>query len=325
MISYNFFDASPYDESLPIKLLEEAFTDKYSQAQEITEKIWADIFSKPFPGTLSTVPGKENIRLVVDAGDEFLDNYKSGIVKLVQERGHVFAQIKSNGKYGKKLPLKEEYYLDGPDALSIQNAIYLQALGNSLRDTAKQIEAIDANVKEVLAGLENDRLGLYYSGVALYLEASRITNQNLRNQLVSQSLKTLSDAIFQLTLGLKSDVLYLADKKYNHDKRRAYDLLQEKISSIDRAFMAIHQSTIMKTSIYLQLGEVGAAMGVLQEYERFITGTIVKNANMLSQCDIRDSGKEDGIWKKRAGLQLEVKNAVQKITPASNILILEGE
>lgn len=209
--------------------------------------------------------------------------------------------------------------------MSVQNAIYLQALGNSLRDIAKQIETIDANVKEVLAGQQNDRLGLYYSGVALYLEASRITDQSFRNQLISQSIKTLSDAVFQLTLGLKSDILYLADKKYNSDKKRAYDLLQEKMLSVDRAFMAIHQSALMKTSIYLQQGEVGAAMAVLEEYERFIAGTIVKNANMLSQCDSRDSGREDGIWKKRAGLQLDVKNAVQRITQARTILILGGE
>lgn len=157
------------------------------------------------------------------------------------------------------------------------------------------------------------------------MEASRITDQSFRNQLISQSIKTLSDAVFQLTLGLKSDILYLADKKYNSDKKRAYDLLQEKMLSVDRAFMAIHQSALMKTSIYLQQGEVGAAMAVLEEYERFIAGTIVKNANMLSQCDSRDSGREDGIWKKRAGLQLDVKNAVQRITQARTILILGGE
>lgn len=325
MLTNKSFDLSPYDDSLPIKLLEEAFTERYFESQKVAEKIWDDVFSVPFPGVPATELGKENIRLVVDAGEKFIDNYRDGAVKLVQEKGHIFAQVKSNGRYGKKLPLKEEHYLDGPDALSVQNAIYLQALGNSLRDIAKQIETIDTNVKEVLVGLQNDRLGLYYSGVALYLEAFRITNQDFRNQLISQSIKTLSDAIFQLTLGLKSDILYLADKKYNSDKRRAYDLLQEKISSIDRAFMAIHQSTIMKTSIYLHQGEVGAAMGVLQEYESFIAGTIVKSSNMLSQCDVRDSGTEDGIWKKRAGLQLDVKNAVQKITLASNILILEGE
>lgn len=325
MVSYNFSDISPYDDSLPVKLLEEAFAERYCESKKVTKKIWDTVLNKSFPGTPVAEPGRDNVRLVVDAGDEFLNNYKSGAVKLVQEKGRIFAQIKSNGKYGKKLPLKEEHYLDGPDALSVQNAIYLQALGNSLRDIAKQIETIDANVKEVLAGQQNDRLGLYYSGVALYLEASRITDQSFRNQLISQSIKTLSDAVFQLTLGLKSDILYLADKKYNSDKKRAYDLHQEKMLSVDRAFMAIHQSALMKTSIYLQQGEVGAAMAVLEEYERFIAGTIVKNANMLSQCDSRDSGREDGIWKKRAGLQLDVKNAVQRITQARTILILGGE
>ena len=184
MVSYNFSDISPYDDSLPVKLLEEAFAERYCESKKVTKKIWDTVLNKSFPGTPVAEPGRDNVRLVVDAGDEFLNNYKSGAVKLVQEKGRIFAQIKSNGKYGKKLPLKEEHYLDGPDALSVQNAIYLQALGNSLRDIAKQIETIDANVKEVLAGQQNDRLGLYYSGVALYLEASRITDQSFRESLI---------------------------------------------------------------------------------------------------------------------------------------------
>lgn len=316
------FDMSPYDDSLPVKLLEEAFAERYHESQKVTEKIWDDVLKDAAPGTLAPKQGSDNIRLVVDAGDNFLDDYKAGAVKLVQEKGHIFAQIRSNGRYGKKLPLKEEHYLDGPDALSIQNAMYLQAIGERLGDVAKQIETIDTNVKEVLIGQQNDRLGLYYSGVAMYLEASRIEEQSFRNQVIGQSVKTLSDAIFQLTLSLKADIRYLADKQYNSDKKRAYDLLKDKMASIDRAFMAIHQSTIMKVGIYLKQGEIGAAIAVLQEYERFITGTIVRNASMLSQCDTRDSGKEDGVWKTRARLRLDMKDTIQKMDQV-RILVLE--
>lgn len=316
------FDMSPYDDSLPVKLLEDAFVERYHESQKVTEKIWDDVLKDSFTGALVPKQGGDNIRLVVDAGDDFLDEYKAGAVKLVQENGHIFAQLRSNGRYGKKLPLKEEHYLDGPDTLSVQNAVYLQAIGEQLGNMAKQIETIDTNVKEVLTGQQNDRLGLYYSGVALYLEASKIEEKNFRNQLIGQSLKTLSDAIFQLTLSLKSDIRYLADKQYNSDKKRAYVLLEERMTSIDRTFMAIHQSTIMKAGIYLQQGEIKAAIAVLQEYERFITGTIVKNASMLSQCDTRDSGKEDGVWKTRARLRLDMKDTMREMNQ-TRVLVLE--
>ena len=281
MVSYNFSDISPYDDSLPVKLLEEAFAERYCESKKVTKKIWDTVLNKFFPGTPVAEPGRDNVRLVVDAGDEFLNNYKSGAVKLVQEKGRIFAQIKSNGKYGKKLPLKEEHYLDGPDALSVQNAIYLQALGNSLRDIAKQIETIDANVKEVLAGQQNDRLGLYYSGVALYLEASRITDQSFRNQLISQSIKTLSDAVFQLTLGLKSDILYLADKKYNSDKKRAYDLLQEKMLSVEPPLdLTVH--------------------GNEEEIAKRLNGVLLPNGSIrLNKTDTKISelyGFKEGLW-----------------------------
>ena len=40
MVSYNFSDISPYDDSLPVKLLEEAFAERYCESKKVTKKIW---------------------------------------------------------------------------------------------------------------------------------------------------------------------------------------------------------------------------------------------------------------------------------------------
>jgi len=45
---------------------------------------------------------------------------------------------------------------------------------------------------------------------------------------------------------------------------------------------------------------------VLNEYSHFIDGVIAKNAGLLSQCDTTDTGTENGIWKSRAKLKLDV-------------------
>lgn len=55
------------------------------------------------------------MRLVVDGTDDFIKDYQDGVIKLAKEKGHVVAQIKNDGKYGPKLPIKEETYLDGPN------------------------------------------------------------------------------------------------------------------------------------------------------------------------------------------------------------------
>lgn len=128
----------------------------------------------------------------------------------------------------------------------------------------------------------------------------------LRKHLVAQSIKALTDASFQLTLSLQTDIRYLKRKEYDLDKKNKFNLINEKISNINQSFSAIHQASILKAGIYCQQGEMKAVANVLQEYSRFIQGTIAGNAYMLSQCDMNDNGKLDGIWRSRAELQLIV-------------------
>lgn len=328
MIEFDIFDSlalSPYDDSLPAKLLQEAFDFRIGQAQLTTERIYHDVVNSL--GAAITIPegGEEKIRLVVDASDEIIQEYKEGTIKLAQEKGRIVAQLKINGRYGSKLPIKEETYIDGPSSLAVQNALRLKSIEQILEKISEQIQIIDMNVKEVLIGQQNDRLGLYYSGVALFIEAQSVSDEFFRKQLMVQSIKTLSDSIFQLTLTLQTDISYLARKEYDSNKKQKFNLINEKIDNINRAFMAIHQATIMKSAIYCLQGEIKAMASVLQEYERFIEGTIVSNAEMLSLCDSSKERKIEGTWKRRAELHLEVGNVVKQLLNPSPILYIENK
>lgn len=327
MTEFEIFDSlalSPYDESLPAKLLQEAFNFRIDEAQLATERIYRDVVKQS--GTSFTIPesGEEKLRLAVDASEDMLQDYQDGAIKLAYEKGHMVAQLKTNGRYGSKLPIKEETYIDGPNSLEVQNALQLQAIQEALETISEQIQAIDVNVKEVLTGQQNDRLGLYYSGVALFIEAHSVADEVLRKQLMAQSLKALSDSIFQLTLTLQTDILYLARKEYDKNKKYKYNMINEKIDSINRAFMAIHQATVMKSAIYCMQGEIKAMATVLHEYERFIEGTIVSNAEMLSLCDASEKRKIEGTWKKRANLQLDVGNVVKQLQNPAQVLYIEN-
>ncbi len=317
-------ELSPYDESLPAKLLKEAFTFRVEEAALTTERIYRDVVKQSGSKVLIPKTGEEKLRLAVDTSEDMLQEYRDGAIKLAQEKGHMVAQLKENGRYGSKLPIKEETYIDGPSSLEVQNALQLQAIQQAIEKISDQIKAIDANVKEVLTGQQNDRLGLYYSGVALFIEAYNVTDESFRKPLIAQSLKALSDAVFQLTLTLQTDILYLANEEYDKEKYK-YNLINEKIESINRAFMAIHQATIMKAAIYCLQGEIKAAAAVLQEYERFIEGTIAKNAKMLSQCDASEKRKIDDTWKNRAELRLEVSNVVKQLQNPVTVLYIENK
>lgn len=322
-MSQSVLELSPYDDSFPVQLLKEAFECKIEESRSLTERVYRDIISKSAHPISLPEEGKEKIRLTVDFSDEQLQDYQNGVIKLAKEKGHIVAQIRENGRYGSKLPIKEETYIDGPNSLEIQNAAQLQAIQEMLVQITKQIQSIDENVKEILAGQQNDRLGLYYSGVSLYIEANSIHDTEFHKQLMAQSLKSLTDSIFQLTLSLKSDIEYLKRKEYDKEKTRKHNLMCEKVNSIDRGFMAIHQATIMKAAIYCQQGEMQAMVSVLMQYEDFIKKIIACNADMLSQCTVGDNGKLTGTWKRRAHLQLDVAKTIKQLKAADAPIYIE--
>ena len=326
MPNFEIMNGSLYDDSLPMKILEQAFEMQVEKAEKATNKLVSDVLKTQQYGPHKLSEGKEKMRLVVDGSDDLIKDYQNGVIKLAKEKGHVVAQIKNNGKYGPKLPIKEETYLDGPNSLEIMNACQLKNIADSLQELSNQMLAIDENIKEVLRGQQNDRLGLYYSGVSLYLEANRVSDPAFKNSLISQSLKALSDANYQLVLTMQSDIQYLARREYESDKRHKFNLMNEKINNINKAFSAIHQATLMKAGIYCQCGEINAMTSVFNEYALFIQNTIVPNAKILTQCDVNDTGKLDGTWSSRSLLLEKVTKVVNQLNiPGDEMYIEIGE
>lgn len=323
MPDFEIMNGSLYDDSLPMKILEQAFETQVEKAEKATNKLVSDVLKTQQYGPHKLSEGKEKMRLVVDGSDDLIKDYQNGVIKLAKEKGHVVAQIKNNGKYGPKLPIKEETYLDGPNSLEIMNACQLKNIADSLQELSNQMLAIDENIKEVLRGQQNDRLGLYYSGVSLYLEANRVSDPSFKKSLISQSLKALSDANYQLVLTMQSDIQYLARREYESDKRHKFNLMNEKINNINKAFSAIHQATLMKAAIYCQCGEINAMTSVFNEYALFIQNTIVPNAKILTQCDVNDTGKIDGTWSSRSLLLNKVTGVVEQLNCPNHELYIE--
>lgn len=323
MMNDELMTVSPYDDSFPMKLLEQAFKFRVEESREVTNIVVKNVFKSANIDLRNLKPGEEKVRLVVDASDEFIKDYQNGVIKLAKEKGKVVAQIKENGKYGAKLPIKNEVFLSGPDPLEIMTALQLQEIAESLQQLADQIQAIDENIKEVLRGQQNDRLGLYYSGVALYIEANRVSDEFFKKQLLSQSLKALTDAKYQLILTIQSDIIYLQRREYEADRKQKFNLLNEKITSINKAFTAIHQAMLMKAGIYCEMGEIAAMTSVFNEYAMFIKDSIVPNYKLLAQCDIRDTGKIDGTWSSRSKLLDEVTNIVNQLNITNNEIYIE--
>ncbi|MCT6918366.1 MAG: hypothetical protein M3Z49_04055 [Bifidobacteriales bacterium] len=266
-----------------------------------------------------------DFRLVVDAPKNTLDAIANGDIRLTTDRaGNTFAQLlDTNGRYGKKLPIKREDFSEGIDPVQAANAIQLRAIQGQLEDIARQIAVIDVRVQEVLEGQQNDRLGLLQSGMRLYLQAREVDDDTLRKLLISQALRALSDAEAQLELKMESDVKYLANGDYEHEKGKRTKLIDERMESINGCFPAIHEASIARAAIFCEQGEPKAMVKALETYSHFIKTTVGDNAGLLAECDRSDTGTEQGIWRSRAALQLDVSKLSESLALPEKHLYLK--
>ena len=320
-------ELSVYDVNFPTRFFNSTVVTRLEQTESVLAKIYNAVLSDVSVGSQIRQATKKGFRLVVDATESTLDAIDKGKIKLTTEKsGKTFAQVrKSNGRYGEKLPIKKEVFSKGIDPVQMANSLQMKALQDQIMEITEQIECINYSVQEVLRGQQNDRIGLYYSGAALFLEARNITNSELRQSLLIQALKALSDSTFQLTLKMQSDIKYIVDEEYENAKGKnsRKKLVATRINDINQCFAFIHQATMLKAGTYCEMGELLSMATVLDEYSSFISNTIAPYASLLSQYDKSDTGAEDGLWKSRAKLYLNTSDFTQRLKACETTLYLD--
>ncbi len=320
-------DLSPYDPAYPVVLLSHSMRHRMDLAQRAAERVFrAAVKSAPIAAQLGQAT-KKGFRLVVDATDSTLQAIESGKIKLTVEKGgKTFAQIRNGNKYGEKLPIKRETFAKGIDPVQMANAMQMRAIQEQMQRISYQIESIDHSVLEVIQGQQSDRIALYYSGLSLYLEACKVNDPAMRKALISQSLRALSEATFQLVLKMQDDIRYLKGKEYNLEKASSrVSAIDDRMRSIERSFSIIHQAAMLRAAIYCKEGELPAMASVLTEYARFIGRTIAPNAELLAQCDKTDSGTKKGIWMSRKSFELDVADLAEKLEAPKTTIYLAVE
>ena len=317
-------EISPYSAEYSVELLSNGLKLKLAQAGNIVENIYRAV-EKASPMVAQVREAtKKGYKYVVDATESTLEAIDSGKIKLTTENsGKMYAQIReANGHYGSKLPIKKEVFAKGIDPIQMANALQMKALQEQVQQIANQIAVIDHSVREVIQGQQNDRIGLYYSGLTLYLEARNVNEPEMKRALIAQSLRALSEARFQLGLSMQSDIKYLAEGEFKIGKGKSVGLIDSRISSINQSFAFIHQATMLRAGIYCNEGELVAMSTVLNEYSYFIEGTVAKNAGLLAQCDKTDTGTEKDIWKSRAKLKLDVSDLNKQLNAPDKTIYL---
>lgn len=315
-------EISPFDSSYPVALLSNGIKNELERAQIVAQNIYSAIVREMPYLTQVKQAMEKGCRYVVDTSESTLKAIESGALKLTQENGKTYAQLRVNGKYGSKLPIKKEVFHKGIDPTQMANALQMQALQDQIQDVANQLVLIDGSVREVLQGQQNDRIALYYSGLSLFLDSRSVSDAGLKHALQAQALRALTESTFQLKLTMQSDIQYIEQKEYDKAKGKRKILISEHMNNINQSFAFIHQATMLRAGIYCYIGEHGSMARVLEEYSYFIDNDVAKNALLLSQYDINDDGTETGLWASRSQLKLDIAELSRALNSPQQTLYL---
>lgn len=282
-ISIDEDELDPSAESSAVNTFKNLLGSRQQQAQKIVDKVARVAFSVVNASTLLPANQDSQVRYVLDMPKSIEECLRKGTLKLDENKfGELFAQLRGvDGEFGKKIPIKEDLVKQGIDPITAANAMQLQAMQQQLTEVIKALEVISDDIAEVIQGQYNDRLGLYYSGLNLYLEFQHLENENFKQLVASQSIKALSDACAQMTLTLESDIRYLLEGKYKKKKGQSAEEIESRMTNINQSFEAIHRSYVLKAAVYFYMGETRAMLDTIDQYGKFLSSQIVPNAPKL--------------------------------------------
>lgn len=274
---------------------------RQGKADEIIKKI-ADVAVAAGVADELNLGAEKTARYIVNMPEETKDAIAKGLIKLDKGKdGQLYAQLRdADNHYGKKLSISEELANQGVDPLEAMNALQLKAIQDQLAEMAATIDAISHDVESVLQGQQNDRLGLFYAGKALLLEAQNVQEPVFKQLLSTQALSTLSEASAQLTLQIQSDMQYLTDGQYKSRRGKQAEQIKAHMESINKSFQVIHEATLLKASIYYEAEELSAMLATVSDYGRFLAENVVPNALKLAEYDCEDNLLKGGKWDARS-------------------------
>lgn len=303
----------------------EIFTQKQSQADMVLSKV-ADVVNQAATGSTVKKGLSKEVQYVVDMSDELKHSIENGSVRLdYSKTGEIYAQLRdANNHFGEKLPIKKELVAAGIDPMAVSTALQMKAIEHKLDEMIDIIEDIGQDVAEVIQGQQNDRIGLYNSGLNLYLESRSIQDPQFKMLVASQALKSLSDGNEQIMQAMRVDMRYLLDGKYKQKKGKSTEEIEERMRNINKSFDIIHRSYLLRSAIYYERNEIPAMLSTMDEYGKFLRCDIIPNAPLLTEFDRSDVLLQDGKWERRALMFSEI-GSIKKQLADTNVYYLEIE
>lgn len=251
----------------------------------------------------------EDPKYVVKMTDEVKRLIGSGEFRIDSNKeGKCFAQLRNNntGAFGQKLEIGPELLAAGVDPISLAMAVQMKGIERQLAKICDTLDDINSKVSSVMQGQVNDRIGLFYSGFNLYMEAEMISDPSFKMLVQAQALKALTDSCEQMNQSIQSDIAYLIQGKYKKQKNQTAEI-DWRIKNINSSFEVIHNSFALRSTIYFKNNEYDAMMETVRQYGTFLSKVIVPNSGALTEFDKHDRSLVDTKWGQRAKALEEIK------------------
>lgn len=271
--------------------------------------------------------GGDDVRYVVDMPEKVRRALKNGNLKFDRDkRGRPYAQLRVDGKYGKKFPIKEEA-VEGVDPAQVAVAAQMAAVKEQLEDIARTLNDIGAEVSLVAEGQRTDREALCQSGEQIMLQAAASTDHSFKRLVMAQAIKSLNDGKAQLEKDFQTHVRTLEAGFDGKGGKTRVQKINETMDLLHRDFAGIHQATALMVAAYFQVGETGAMLEAVRSYGRFIEGTIVPNQGLIADYDKTDTKLVGGIWETRAKSLAGIQSVGGRALSADSVmgLLEEGD
>lgn len=314
-----------------ISLFDEQFSiAKFTNAIEKTEAESSDILEATRAAVCRAYEkamGSDDPKYIVQFDDETKKALKNGTVELVPKKdGTVYAQIRDSQtkKLKNNLSIKEELSVEGIDSTQLQLALQMEEIKAQLEEIIQGIREIEGRVSQIAQGQRNDRIGLFFSGLSLYVEAKSITDKYLQKQMFAQALRSISDANAQMIQDIRTNIEYLMAGEYKKHKK-ASEKIDEHLDNIRQCYDVVYRSAFLKATIYQENGETAAMLTSIDEYSRFIEQMIVPYVGRLSELDKTSQLIDAGTWGQIANTLSGCRELRQKIIEDKTYFLEMGD
>lgn len=214
--------------------------------------------------------------LVANLTEEQKKMTSEGLLKLMKDKdGNLLAVLTKNGKIHNQIPLKDISMTPNLNG-AVNNFIIQQQMAQIIG----MINQVQQSVDRVIAGQQDDRIGLCNSAEQQLINARRIKNEDIRLLCLVNAIQSAEDSRNMIMLALKRDINFIENLSSTSfgmfkEKVKTEDI-NRRMQDIALEFSVLTRTSLVEAATYYELNETEAMLQSVTYYANFIKETLPK-------------------------------------------------